>query len=426
MGYHTNITPLQGTLQTPLDSVWCHLQVYPEELPAMAVLARPYLEVREEASLFQHNDGDMERIKVSPRDGYEKKVEELGFCFHKDYWKEEACYMFRLSEIEEIEKATKECYRMCCDAAQYIIDNDLFAEMQIPSEMKDAIIQSWESDDLSLYGRFDFALVNGVPKMLEFNADTPTSLLECSLIQWDWKNEVFPEKDQFNGIHEAMVQSFRDINGRYGFGKIHFACCRENLEDEETLQYILSTAMEAGISTSEISMEQMLLDGSSFYTPGGEKIDCFFKLYPWEWMMRESLEGCRANVLWIEPIWKSIMSNKAILVILSRLYQDSPYILKAGFSPAGLGDCYCKKPIFSREGANVKLVEYGNTIECSSGDYGAEGYIYQELVKIEDYDGKYPIIGSWVIGGEPAGMGIRETPSRITDNMSEFVPHIIL
>lgn len=367
----------------------------------------------------------MERIKVVPRDGYEKKVEEFGFHFHNDYWKEEACYLFRPCEIEEIEKATRECYRMCCDAAQYIIDNDLFVEMQIPLEMRGAIIQSWENDDLSLYGRFDFALVDGVPKMLEFNADTPTSLLECSLIQWDWKNEVFPEKDQFNGIHEAMVQSFKDIAEIYGTEKIHFACCRESLEDEETLKYILSTAYEAGISISEVSMEQLLLKDGRFYTPTGEKINCCFKLYPWEWMFSESIEGCMASIRWIEPMWKSLMSNKAILVVLSELFKESPYILKAGFTADGMS-CYCQKPIFSREGANVKLVEYGNTIEYSSGEYGAEGFIYQELVRLKNYDGKYPIIGSWVIGGEPAGMGIRETPSRITDNMSEFVPHIIL
>jgi len=86
---------------------------------------------------------------------------------------------------------------------------------------------------------------------------------------------------------------------------------------------------------------------------------------------------------------------------------------------------YCKKPVFSREGANVTLVKDGQVIEQTGGDYGEEGYVYQELAEIPSFDGKYPVIGSWVIGGLSAGIGVRETPSKVTDNMSEFIPHII-
>lgn len=81
---------------------------------------------------------------------------------------------------------------------------------------------------------------------------------------------------------------------------------------------------------------------------------------------------------------------------------------------------------FSREGANIRLVRNGLLLEESGGEYGKEGHVYQQLVEIPAHNGWYPVIGSWVIGGEPAGIGIRETTSRITDNMSHFVPHIIL
>lgn len=366
----------------------------------------------------------MRRINVRPRNGYKQKIEELGFCFHEGYWKEEACYEFGMAEIEAIEKATNECYAMCCDAVQHMIDSETFPMDGIPQRLKDAIVASWEKDDLSLYGRFDFAFDGNTPKLLEFNADTPTSLLECSVIQWDWKQEVFPSCDQFNGIHEALVQSFRDIHGQFGFGKYHFACCRENLEDEETLQYILSAAMEAGLDVAEVSMEQMLLDDGVFRTANGDRVECCFKLYPWEWMMAESPEGCMADTVWIEPLWKSLMSNKLLLRVLYDLYPDSPYILKCQHTPDGLKS-YCKKPIFGREGANVVLVKDGSVLEQTGGEYGNDGYVYQDIADIPCFDGKYPIIGSWVIGGEAAGMGIRESSTRITDNMSEFIPHII-
>jgi glutathionylspermidine synthase len=367
----------------------------------------------------------MKRIAIKPRDNYQKKIENMGFNFHTDYWKENAYYSFTMKEIEEIEKATNMCYAMYVDAVQHVIDYNLFHKLCIPAGMEHAIRQSWERDDLSLYGRFDFAMIDGVPKLLEFNADTPTSLLEASVVQWQWKEDLFKDSDQFNAIHESLVQSFKDIQDRYRMERYHFVCCRENVEDEETLQYLVAAAMEAGLNTAEIEMEQLNLDEGAFYDPSGERIRCCFKLYPWEWMMNESKEGCTADILWLEPMWKSLMSNKAMLPILGELYPDSPYILKCTDHLTPGMKNYCKKPVFSREGANVTLVKDGQVIEQTGGDYGEEGYVYQELAEIPSFDGKYPVIGSWVIGGLSAGMGIRETSSKVTDNLSEFIPHII-
>lgn len=366
----------------------------------------------------------MKRIRLTPRADYQQTIESLGFSFHTDYWKENAYYAFSMQEIETIERATNECYDLCCQAVQYVIDNRLLDRLHIPANLQQAVIDSWENDDLSLYGRFDFAIINGTPKMLEFNADTPTSLLEAAVVQWQWKEELFPKNDQFNSLHESLVQSFKDIYERYRFNRLHFACCRESTEDIETLQYLISAAMEAGLNTAEIEMEQLLLDNGSFFTPSGDPIEHCFKLYPWEWMMNESPEGCLSTAKWLEPQWKSLMSNKALLPILSELFPNSPYILKCATSPDGMSS-YCRKPIFSREGANVQLVNHGVVLEETTGDYGDEGFVYQELVEIPRFDFRYPVIGSWVVGGEAAGMGIRETDSRITGNMSEFIPHII-
>jgi len=81
--------------------------------------------------------------------------------------------------------------------------------------------------------------------------------------------------------------------------------------------------------------------------------------------------------------------------------------------------------LLSREGANVTLVECGHTIGETEGEYGEEGYIYQRLHKLPNFDDQYPVLGSWIIGGAPAGMGIRETSGLVTDNFSRFVPHMI-
>ena len=373
----------------------------------------------------------MERVFVAPRPGYREKIEALGFDFHGDYWREEACYRLSSNEVEMLETATAEAYRMYCDAVEYILnDQSEFMEriLQLPPEICERIRRSWDEDELSLYGRFDFLVdKSGVPRILEFNADTPTSLLEASVIQWQWKEDLFPASDQYNGIHEGLVQSWKDM---FPAGsEIHFAGALDDHEDTGTLQYLASTAMEAGFSTRVLDMNSLDLRDGCFYDPSGERVKRCFKLYPWEWMVDESADGCLADVQWVEPIWKLLMSNKAILKALFDLFPDSPYVLPCYLSRPESG-LFCKKPVYSREGHNVSVLEIRNWEERvrlaeTEGDYNKGAYVYQEYVEPTAYSGRYPVIGSWVVGGEPAGIGIRENRTEITGNLSEFVPHII-
>lgn len=368
----------------------------------------------------------MERKYISPRPEYQKTIEALGFDFHQDYWLEDAYYRFSEAEIRELEKATRECYQMYCEAAEACLKDDKKLDrLCIPADIREMIRRSWDDDDLSLYGRFDFALVNGVPKLLEFNADTPTSLLEAALIQWQWKEEKFPDADQFNSIQEALVQSWRDIHQIYRCDRYYFASISDCREDNTTLAYLIYTAGLAGLEIHELDIRDIRHIEDSLYAPDNSPINCMFKLYPWETMFEENLEGCTTGMCWIEPLWKALMSNKALLPILYEMFPRSPYILQAYAEPGHLRS-YCRKPVFSREGANVELVKNGCILASSGGEYGKEGYVYQDLVEMRSYSMMYPVIGSWVIGGEPAGIGIRETSSLITDNMSRFVPHIII
>ena len=372
----------------------------------------------------------MERIPITPRPNYQEKIELLGFDFHASYWKEEAYYHLRTDEVDKLEKATAQAYQMLCEATRVIIEERpqwMEQVLKIPPHICRRIKYSWEQDEPSLYGRFDFIIApDGTPKILEFNADTPTSLLEASLIQWQWKEELFSYRDQYNSIHEALVQSWKDMYKPRS--SVHFVGSLENNEDTGTLQYLASTAMDAGISTRVMDIADMNLNEGQFYDPSGERITDCFKLYPWEWMIGESEVGCLADIHWIEPIWKAVMSNKAILTVLYELFPNSPYVLPAFLSRPQFG-IFCKKPIYSREGHNVSIVEVHDwnekaRIAETAGDYGEEGYVYQAYIRPTPYQGRYPIVGSWVIGGEPAGIGIRENNNEITGNLSEFVPHI--
>jgi glutathionylspermidine synthase len=375
----------------------------------------------------------MDRIKISPRNKWQTAVEQLGFGFHTTdvpYWDESAYYSFTLVEIEKIETATNELWQMCLKAVQHTIDNNLYEKFKIPKNYIPYIEKTWNEEVPSIYGRFDFCVKNGAIKMLEFNADTPTSLYEAGIVQWFWLQDFDKNKDQFNSIHEKLIAYWKYLKNYLQDGKLHFTCLKETLEDLTNTEYMRDCAIQAGLETKLVFIDDIGWDAdtNSFFDVENEPIKNIFKLYPWEWMAGESfgnnIINDTANTFWIEPSWKMILSNKAILPILWELFPNNEYLLPAYFTDNGMQD-YVKKPILSREGANIEMVKHYGTIEKTGGEYGEEGFIYQQLFLLPDFDGNYPVIGSWVIGQEAAGIGIREANTLITNNVSRFVPHII-
>jgi len=374
----------------------------------------------------------MRRIATDPRPDWQRKVEEYGLTWaegEQPYWNESAFYEFTAKEVNAIETATNELEAMTLKAAQHMIDNKLYARMGIPEIAIPLIESSWEAEPPSLYGRFDFAY-DGVnpPKLLEYNADTPTSLLEAAVIQWYWLQDCYPKRDQFNSIHERLVALWKEL-GKYLPGRRIDLCSMDDAEDGMTVTYLQDTAQQAGIDASIFPIDEIGWDGSGFVDPNGDPLGAVFKLYPWEWMVREAFGqhiGV-ANTMWIEPPWKMLLSNKGLLPVLWQLYPRHPLLLEASFDGPGLMMSWVKKPLLGREGANILMHQPGQDIE-TAGDYGEEGFIFQQMATMKPIDDRYHVIGSWLVGHEEgnvaAGMGIRESDSPIITNTSEFVPHL--
>ena len=196
-----------------------------------------------------------------------------------------------------------------------------------------------------------------------------------------------------------------------------------------TATYQRDIAEEAGLSTAGVLIKDIGWDHDArrFVDDVGHPIRSIFKLYPWEWMVHEAfgpqLLVTYPEMQWIEPIWKMLFANKGMLAILWDLFPGHPNLLKAHLgAPDGMTE-YARKPLLSREGANVTLVTRAGTT-ATAGDYGEEGFVYQALAPIPVLDGRRPVLGTWVIDGEAAGLGIRESDGPITDNRSRFVPHL--
>jgi glutathionylspermidine synthase len=385
----------------------------------------------------------LKRISIDARPNWQSKVEELGFNWHTidlgdgtdpTYWDESHAYAFSEAEVESVEEASEMLYRLCLSAVDYAISEKKLSQLAIPPQFHDLVKRSWDRQDIDLYGRFDFGFdPNGVPKMLEFNADTPTSLFEASVVQWTWLEDYAKHTgqtlDQFNSIHEKLEETMRDIGDKL-LGpneSMYFSAAAENTEDQGTVNYLRDLAIQAGLRTEYIDIEMIGWNGRHFVDLEERPINTLFKLYPWEWLIREEGSVGMMQEKWdiIEPAWKLVLSNKGILPILWELYPDCPYLLPTYWSASKAGSNFVEKPLLAREGADIKIYKEGqlaSTGTVRNYDQLAPS-IYQEYLPLPKFDGMTPIIGSWIIGGRPAGMGIRESEDEITGNLAHFVPH---
>ncbi|MFF5089277.1 glutathionylspermidine synthase family protein [Streptomyces niveus] len=393
----------------------------------------------------------MERRTIEPRPGWQRTVEEQGLVYPltrypddslRPYWDESAYYVFSLPEVEALEVVVEELHAMCLAAAEHIVRNDRFADLGITDGRLAALVaESWQRrDELpSIYGRFDLRYDGtGPAKMLEYNADTPTSLVEAASPQWFWMEERFPGADQWNSLHERLVEAWRRQAHLLPQGPLHFAHSDgdELGEDLMTVAYLRETAQQAGIDTQALSVEQIGWDKLTgrFVDERLRFIRSCFKLYPWEWLttdrfgpqVLDTLDngGGTGSTCWIEPAWKMLLSNKALLAILWELNPGHPNLLPAyldGPRELALTGGYVSKPLLGREGAGVTVHEPGHAPVVRQ-----EACCYQALAPLPDFDGNRVVLGAWVVENESAGLGIRESSGLITDEYARFLPHVIL
>ena len=394
-------------------------------------------------ALCKQTGSDMERLDFKPRPGWQSLADSVGFTWHHDnglpYWDEGAAYAFSLEQIEnDIEAPTEELHEMCLDLVDEVVrSEELMEAVDIPAAMRDYVANSWHKKEPSLYGRFDFAYDGkGPAKMYEYNADTPTSIFETGVFQWLWLEEqmaagVLPaHADQFNSLHEKLVARFAQLFPPVTH--IHFSSDPDYVEDRQTVLFLEDIAVQADLKPRFVAIDQIgVTESGTFVDFEDRPITALFKLYPWEDMLRDPFAAHLAGsgVKMLEPAWKSILSNKAILPLLWQRHAGHPNLLETYFEhdpmASQLGRDYARKPFFSREGANVELVGGGISSGIQDGGYGKGRHILQALHPAPRFSGQYAIIGSWIVGNEAAGMSLREDDGPITRNTSRFVPHFI-
>lgn len=382
---------------------------------------------------------------MAPRHDWHQRADEAGFYFHTfddgPYWDESAAFEFTLKEIEEdIEDVTDELNAMAVDFVSDAVECErTLASLHIPEAMWSVVRDSWHRTESAVYGRMDLVYDGrGPAKLLEFNADTPTSCFEAGHFQWGWMEDqadrgVIPkDSDQFNSLHEKLVA---------GFGKLHipsgellYLCSvKNNPEDEATVEYLRDCAYQSGCQVRQIYIEDIGADENGQLNDLEDNpIRWLFKLYPWEEIFHEEYARylLSNDTNFIEPAWKSILSNKGMLPHLWARHPGHPNLVPAYFEEdpqaEKLGDSYARKPIFAREGENVSLFKRGVVIDEKGGLYGEEGYVRQQLIDIPNFGHGHVVLGSWIADNQACGMGIREDCGPITTDDARFIPHYIV
>ena len=359
------------------------------------------------------------------------ELEKMGFLWHQDkdgeYIVRESLITLSIEEALAYERAANELYRMYEKGAEYVIEKNLFCALDIPDSLVCGIKKSWRDERSNhLYGRFD--LSGGIDgraiKLIEFNADTPTLLLETALIQWMLlEKSQLKDAVQFNRVYEAISHKIGKISASHKgeFSRLLLSSVKGIDEERETVKLLQNMAKDAGVVTHFCYLEDIGIDEKQVLDEYENRYDFLFKLYPWE-DMKDFPMQLETKIL--NPLYTLLYQSKGMLAILYRLFPDSPYLVPASFEP--LASKYVRKRAFGREGANIDIVaESGELLRQTAGEYADYKSLYQEYIEfVQDEEGRYYQAGVFYSDGA-CGIGFRRG-AEILDDMSQFVGHLVL
>jgi glutathionylspermidine synthase len=352
------------------------------------------------------------------------------------------------TEREAFYRAGNRLYELFVQAGEHVLRHNLLDELGIPKNLHQLIRWSWDDDrQLHLFGRFDFAGgVGGLPiRLLEFNADTPTSLPETAIIQWaQLRANGLDEEKQFNFVYDALVDNFRrlrELNPQRE-PAILFSTLAGAPEDDNNVSLLREAATEAGFETAFCYVHEVIFDeANGIFAPDAAtgqplQFPFWFKLVPWEYIGFEEPELARLlteilrrdKAVILNPAYTLIFQSKAILKYLWDLNRREPLLLETSFEePVGRSDYpFVQKVIFGREGSNVSIHDdIGLPVEVRHGDYGDQRSIYQAYAELaRDREGQYYQAGVF-FAYEACGLGFRRSRRRIIDNGAQFVGHVV-
>lgn len=401
----------------------------------------------------------MERIEYQTgRPNWEQIIVDEGITYSIDgpadpdhYWNEFASYNFGRNEIINLARQTEKIHQMCVDAAHFLAKGS-YGTLGLPQQALELAQKSLIHTEFDFYGRLDLTYsgqVGDPVKLLEYNADTPTGIIESAVSQQTWLNARGESALDWNDLGEALAARWRALRKTAQHDVLHLAHVSDEVdptgEDRNNTWLLGFAAQKAGWTTKLIPIDEVIWNEEDHHweDADGLRIDNLFKLYPWEDMVVDDDQGYDQLLFqhytemehWVEPAWKMFLSNKTLLAALWELNPGHENLVEAYVGTSGGMKNWVRKPIFGREGEGITIhaPDFGVEVEDTDSffkDASDENFVYQEFIDIKNFPGarsenNYPILGSWVVGGRSVGVGVRESSDRITGWDARFVPHIV-
>lgn len=339
-------------------------------------------------------------------------------------------------------------------------DDHLLGELGIPEEAWAAVRLPSALSQTTIVGRFDFAQTKEGLKMLEFNSDTPTGIVEAFYV-----NEQLcrfygvgnPNQANQQDIYRAFQQAAKEYE-KAGFPtrRIFFSALDWHEEDAGTTRYLLE---QSGLEGRFVPLADLRVWQDRLYVLLGEEmvpVDLLYRLHALEKLAEEMDEDgyptgahvldliARRRVAVINPPAAFLTQTKALQALIWSLHEAGQfwskaehqiidaYMLPTYFENRFAGSAaYVTKPIYGREGGGVTLYDrQGEAIMRDQEEsYWEQPMIYQKLVdlpKIEvgTLQGKYQgrlLWGSFLLGGKPSAI-VARVGGPITNNMSYYLP----
>ncbi|GIP40333.1 glutathionylspermidine synthase [Paenibacillus sp. J31TS4] len=313
----------------------------------------------------------------------------------------------------------------------------------------------------TVVGRFDFALTADGVRMLEFNSDTPTGIVEAYHV-----NGRICRHDGLTDPNEGMSRHFREAFGAAAAlyaeqglpdGEIIFSALGWHEEDVGTTRYLLA---QSGLSGSFAPLEALRVYEDRLHVlEQGEhrpvgllyRLHALEKLaedrdtdgYPTGEHVLELIADGRVAVL--NPPEAFLAQTKAMQALIWTLHEEGeffteeeheaiarymlPTYLENRFE--GTGRAYVRKPVWGREGGGVTLIGPAGEVLARDEEplYWDQPMVYQQLAElpeteVETLQGRYSghlLLGTFCIGGVPSAI-LARVGGRITGNLSYYLP----
>lgn len=344
------------------------------------------------------------KINNTPRPQWENIIKSHGLTYSINndengkkyhYWNENHVYVVKDEYIDDIEIATKRIHEKIIDTIPFLIEENYDKNSPFFLGFNEKTLE-YIKDSYKKYDNADYKQSNVIEKV-NFSIDNDNKLhlhstqlhdyndlLESSIVQYLFLEELYPDNDQYNSISNNIVHAFANIKQSLPNNIMTFCLSNHNKNGKHLMNtyYLMDCAQQAGIKTKINSIEKIHVDESSLTIKdidGNTIINSFFNYPVYETVKSDYIQLLISNDKTIEnlyePLWKSLLRDDITMKALQHLYQDEELLI--------------------------------------------------DNKDIKTFDNNYPIINSWVIDNEPSGMAIKEKIGELNSMKEHFIPHIL-